>query len=146
MPITETDTINFGARYEHTKLSLLDQSPPVYLDFANRFGLVTDSIIGSIGVIFSGFARSLDVVAHELAHVKHRDILISSVAATLAVASFAAWGFALVATSGTARKLSTSLPAENRVPSARGACSSCSSASAPVEAKTRSYRGLNARS
>ncbi len=49
VPITESDTINFGGRYEHTKLSLLDESPPVYLDFANRFGLVTDSIIGSVG-------------------------------------------------------------------------------------------------
>ncbi len=49
VPITETDTINFGGRYEHTKLSLLDESPPVYLDFANKFGLVTDSIIGSVG-------------------------------------------------------------------------------------------------
>ncbi|MDQ6621781.1 MAG: outer membrane protein assembly factor BamA [Pseudomonadota bacterium] len=49
VPITETDTINFGGRYEHTKLSLLAETPPIYLDFANRFGLVTDSIIGSIG-------------------------------------------------------------------------------------------------
>ncbi|MEO5699768.1 MAG: outer membrane protein assembly factor BamA [Casimicrobiaceae bacterium] len=49
VPITETDSVNFGGRYEHTKLTLLNESPPVYLDFANKFGLVTDSIIGTIG-------------------------------------------------------------------------------------------------
>ncbi len=49
IPITETDAINLGVRYEHTKLGLFDQTPPVYLDFANKFGLVTDAYIGSLG-------------------------------------------------------------------------------------------------
>jgi len=49
VPITETDTVNFGGRYEHTKLTLLPETPLVYLDFANRFGLITDSVIGTIG-------------------------------------------------------------------------------------------------
>ncbi|MEP6657037.1 MAG: outer membrane protein assembly factor BamA [Betaproteobacteria bacterium] len=49
VPITETDTVNLGARFEHTKLDLFAESPPIYLDFANRFGLVTDTVIGSIG-------------------------------------------------------------------------------------------------
>lgn len=49
VPITETDTVNFGLRVEHTKLDLFDESPPIYIDFGNRFGLVTNSLIGSIG-------------------------------------------------------------------------------------------------
>ena len=49
VPITETDTINFGGRFEHTKLSLFDNSPPVYIDFVNQFGFVTNSYIMSAG-------------------------------------------------------------------------------------------------
>ena len=49
VPITETDTVNLGARFEHTKLDLFAESPPIYVDFANRFGLVTNTVIGSIG-------------------------------------------------------------------------------------------------
>ena len=49
VPVTETDTINFGARFEHTRLTLLAETPLIYLDFANRFGLVTNSVIGTIG-------------------------------------------------------------------------------------------------
>ena len=30
VPITETDTINFGGRFEHTNITLFDDSPPVY--------------------------------------------------------------------------------------------------------------------
>ena len=49
IPITETDTINLGARVEHTKLSLFDQSPPIYIDFVNQFGSVSNSYILSAG-------------------------------------------------------------------------------------------------
>ena len=49
VPITETDSINLGVRFEHTKLSLFDNSPPVYVDFVNQFGFVTNSYILTAG-------------------------------------------------------------------------------------------------
>ena len=49
VPITETDTINFGGRFEHTTLQLFDNSPPAYVDFVNQFGFVTNSYIASAG-------------------------------------------------------------------------------------------------
>ncbi|MGH8852082.1 MAG: outer membrane protein assembly factor BamA [Casimicrobiaceae bacterium] len=49
VPITETDTINFGGRFEHTKIELFDQSPPAYVQFAKDFGFVTNSYIVSAG-------------------------------------------------------------------------------------------------
>ncbi|HEV2040703.1 MAG TPA: outer membrane protein assembly factor BamA [Casimicrobiaceae bacterium] len=49
VPITETDTINIGGRYEHTTLHLFNNSPPVYLDFVRQFGFVTNSYILTTG-------------------------------------------------------------------------------------------------
>lgn len=49
VPISETDTINLGMRVEHTKLGLFDNSPPLYVDFVNQFGGVTNSYILSSG-------------------------------------------------------------------------------------------------
>jgi outer membrane protein insertion porin family len=49
VPVTETDVVNFGARYEHTTLNLFADSPPIYLDFARQFGLVTNSYILTTG-------------------------------------------------------------------------------------------------
>ena len=49
VPITETDTINFGGRFEHTKLSLFSNSPPLYVDFVRQFGDVTNTYIVSAG-------------------------------------------------------------------------------------------------
>jgi outer membrane protein insertion porin family len=49
VPITETDTILYGFRVEHTKLDLFEQSPPIYIDFVNRFGSVSNSYIVSAG-------------------------------------------------------------------------------------------------
>jgi outer membrane protein insertion porin family len=49
VPVTETDTINFGARFEQTKLTLFSDSPPVYRNFVNEFGDVTNSYILSAG-------------------------------------------------------------------------------------------------
>jgi outer membrane protein insertion porin family len=49
IPVTETDSIIVGFRYEHTKLSLVDSSPQIYRDFVNEFGSVTNSIIMSAG-------------------------------------------------------------------------------------------------
>jgi len=38
VPITETDTINFGGRFEQTDITLFADTPPVYVDFVNQFG------------------------------------------------------------------------------------------------------------
>jgi outer membrane protein insertion porin family len=49
VPITETDVINVGGRYEHTTLHLFDGSPPAYIDFVRQFGFVTNTYIATIG-------------------------------------------------------------------------------------------------
>jgi outer membrane protein insertion porin family len=49
VPITETDTVNIGFRYEHTDISLLPDSPPQYILYVLEFGNVTDSFILSGG-------------------------------------------------------------------------------------------------
>lgn len=49
VPVTETDTINFGGRVEHTKVQLFDQSPPAYIQFVKDFGFVTNSYIATAG-------------------------------------------------------------------------------------------------
>jgi len=49
VPVTETDTINFGGRFEHTKLTLFSNSPPLYVDFVRQFGDVTNTYILSAG-------------------------------------------------------------------------------------------------
>jgi outer membrane protein insertion porin family len=49
VPITETDTINFGFRLEHTHLSLTSGSAPIYLQFVDEFGSTTNSYIVSAG-------------------------------------------------------------------------------------------------
>ncbi len=49
VPITETDTVNFGLAAEQTELTLFIDSPQRYVDFANTFGLMTNSIIGTVG-------------------------------------------------------------------------------------------------
>jgi outer membrane protein insertion porin family len=49
VPISETDTINFGLRAERTDLGLLADSPNRYLDYVNTFGTRTDSVVGTVG-------------------------------------------------------------------------------------------------
>jgi outer membrane protein insertion porin family len=49
VPVSEIDTINFGFRVEHTKLSLFSNSPPVYYQFVQDFGYSTNSYIVSGG-------------------------------------------------------------------------------------------------
>jgi outer membrane protein insertion porin family len=43
VPITETDTVNVGFRYEHTDLSLVANSPPAYVLYVAQFGSKTNS-------------------------------------------------------------------------------------------------------
>jgi outer membrane protein insertion porin family len=49
VPITETDTINFGGRFEHTRITLFDNSPPVYQQFVNDFGFASNAYILTAG-------------------------------------------------------------------------------------------------
>jgi outer membrane protein insertion porin family len=49
VPVSEIDTINYGFRAEHTSLTLYDNSPPVYYQFVQDFGYVTNSYILSAG-------------------------------------------------------------------------------------------------
>jgi outer membrane protein insertion porin family len=49
IPVTETDAVIVGFRYEHTKLSLVDSSPQIYRDFVNQFGSITNSVIVTAG-------------------------------------------------------------------------------------------------
>jgi outer membrane protein insertion porin family len=49
VPITETDSINLGIRYEHTELSLVAESPPSYILYVAQFGNVTNSYVLSGG-------------------------------------------------------------------------------------------------
>jgi outer membrane protein insertion porin family len=49
VPITETDVITVGFRYEHTHLSIAPGSPLIYVDFVREFGAVTTSYIVSGG-------------------------------------------------------------------------------------------------
>jgi outer membrane protein insertion porin family len=49
IPVTETDAVILGVRFEHTGLHLVDSSPPIYRDFVTAFGSVTNSYILSAG-------------------------------------------------------------------------------------------------
>jgi outer membrane protein insertion porin family len=49
VPISETDTVNFGLRAERTELGLLTSSPNRYLEYVNTFGRTTDSVVGTVG-------------------------------------------------------------------------------------------------
>jgi outer membrane protein insertion porin family len=49
IPVTESDAVIVGFRYEHTKLSLVDSSPQIYRDFVNQFGSITNSVIVTAG-------------------------------------------------------------------------------------------------
>jgi len=49
VPVTESDTVNLGLRFEQTKLTLFSNSPPVYINFVNEFGYVSNAFIGSAG-------------------------------------------------------------------------------------------------
>ncbi|MBA3506021.1 MAG: outer membrane protein assembly factor BamA, partial [Betaproteobacteria bacterium] len=45
VPVSETDTINFGFRVEHTALTLFNDSPQVYFDFVRDFGFSSNAYI-----------------------------------------------------------------------------------------------------
>ena len=52
IPITETDTVNMGLRFERTDITLFDDSPLAYREFVAQFGNPTNALIFS-----SGWAR-----------------------------------------------------------------------------------------
>ncbi len=49
VPVSEIDTINYGFRAEQTGLTLFTSSPPIYYEFVEQFGRVTNSYILSGG-------------------------------------------------------------------------------------------------
>jgi outer membrane protein insertion porin family len=49
VPVTETDSINFGGRFEHTNLSLGGNAPPIYITFIEDFGATTNAFILTTG-------------------------------------------------------------------------------------------------
>jgi outer membrane protein insertion porin family len=49
IPLTETDSVNVGARFEHTRLTLYDSSPLIYREFVRQFGSQTNSVIFNVG-------------------------------------------------------------------------------------------------
>ncbi len=49
MPITETDTINIGGRFEHTDITLFSDSPPAYVNFVDQFGASSNAYILTAG-------------------------------------------------------------------------------------------------
>ena len=49
VPVTESDTINYGGRFEQTKITLFADSPPVYQNFVNAFGATSNAYIASAG-------------------------------------------------------------------------------------------------
>jgi len=49
VPVTETDVVNFGGRFEHTTLTLFANSPPIYADFVRQYGQVTNTYILNAG-------------------------------------------------------------------------------------------------
>jgi len=49
VPVTESDTINYGGRFEQTHIDLFANSPPVYQNFVNQFGATTNAYIASAG-------------------------------------------------------------------------------------------------
>ena len=49
VPISETDTVNVGLRYEHTTIDLTAGSPVEVIVYVREFGSVTDSVVASLG-------------------------------------------------------------------------------------------------
>ena len=49
IPVTETDTVNFGLAYERSDISLVSDSPLRYLDYVNRFGEKNNTLKADIG-------------------------------------------------------------------------------------------------
>ena len=49
IPVTETDTVNFGLAYERSDISLVSDSPRRYVDYVNEFGKQNSTIKGDIG-------------------------------------------------------------------------------------------------
>ena len=49
IPITETDTVNFGLAAERSDIALVSDSPLRYLDYVNEFGEKNNTLKGDIG-------------------------------------------------------------------------------------------------
>jgi len=49
IPLTETDSVNFGLAAERTEIELSTIAPIRYLDYLNTFGALTTSFVGRVG-------------------------------------------------------------------------------------------------
>jgi outer membrane protein insertion porin family len=49
IPLTETDSVNFGLAAERTEIELSSIAPIRYLDYINTFGSLTNSLVGRVG-------------------------------------------------------------------------------------------------
>lgn len=49
VPVTETNTINYGLGVERTELETFATTPQRYLDFVDTFGPVTKTLLGTVG-------------------------------------------------------------------------------------------------
>lgn len=54
LPITETDSINYGLGFEETGTEVFSTSPQQYIDFVNQFGSTTTTLLGSVGLAHDG--------------------------------------------------------------------------------------------
>jgi outer membrane protein insertion porin family len=45
VPVTETDVVNFGIRFDHTTIGLFDESPDRYREFVEEFGETTNTLL-----------------------------------------------------------------------------------------------------
>jgi len=49
VPVTESDTVNFGLRVERTDLGLGEESPQLYVNFVRQYGNPTWNFVGTVG-------------------------------------------------------------------------------------------------
>jgi outer membrane protein insertion porin family len=48
-PISEDNQLNFGVAFDNTRTTVAPDSPPQYIDFVNRFGERTDTVLATLG-------------------------------------------------------------------------------------------------
>ena len=48
-PIAEDNQLNFGLAFDATRTTVSEASPPQYIDFVNRFGEQTDTVLATLG-------------------------------------------------------------------------------------------------
>lgn len=59
LPISEQDTITYGLSYERTSTEVFSTSAQQYIDFVNQFGTITDTLLGSAGLVHDGLDSAI---------------------------------------------------------------------------------------